>query len=336
MAHVKYQSVPVGEVRVPRSRRKPDPDKVAALASSFADNGMNSPIGLRPDRRLVWGGHRLAAAKLLKWDKIDAVIFEGDDQHAELAEIDENIMRVELPALVFAQQMARRKEIYEALHPVQKAGGDRKSGEEIISQGLGNDPAPRFTEATSEMLGISESSVQAAVAVAGAIEPDVQTAIADLPIADNAADLKRLGDLTPAQQRKAAKRLAAGKGKRLADVIDPQTEAEEAPLTVSDELGVDVPPHLRETFRGKRIADLVKRCRKLLNEVKAVAATKDGAWLLLEEACAGLGTARSVLVNAKPYALCPKCEGAARGCGHCRKSGFVPQWRHEEMAAQEA
>ena len=49
---------------------------------------------------------------------------------AEMAELDENLMRRELTVLQRAEMLARRKQLYEALHPEAKRGvaGGRASG----------------------------------------------------------------------------------------------------------------------------------------------------------------------------------------------------------------
>ena len=61
--------IPIEEIYVPAARRGPvDADKVNALAESIAENGLQSPILVRPDKAryvLVSGLHRLEACKAL-------------------------------------------------------------------------------------------------------------------------------------------------------------------------------------------------------------------------------------------------------------------------------
>jgi ParB/RepB/Spo0J family partition protein len=61
--------IPIEEIYVPASRRGPvDADKVNTLAESIAENGLQSPILVRPDKAryvLVSGLHRLEACKAL-------------------------------------------------------------------------------------------------------------------------------------------------------------------------------------------------------------------------------------------------------------------------------
>jgi len=69
-----------------------------------------SPICIRivdGKPRLVFGRHRLAAAKKLDWPKIDCQVIEADDLQAEMIEIAENLHRAELSVLERAEQIAR-------------------------------------------------------------------------------------------------------------------------------------------------------------------------------------------------------------------------------------
>jgi ParB family chromosome partitioning protein len=77
------------------------PDHVDALAASMEELGLLQPIVVRPRGRrgyyLVCGRHRYLAAKKLGRRTILATVFEDmDDDHALLAEIDENLMRAKL------------------------------------------------------------------------------------------------------------------------------------------------------------------------------------------------------------------------------------------------
>ena len=55
------------------------------------------------------------------------VVKELDADQAQLAEIDENLIRAELSPAERAAHVAARKAVYERLHPETKHGGDRKS-----------------------------------------------------------------------------------------------------------------------------------------------------------------------------------------------------------------
>jgi ParB/RepB/Spo0J family partition protein len=67
----------------------------------MGDQGQLQPIVVRPRKDggywLVAGLHRFEAAKKLKWKEINCTIFDGmAADEADLAEIDENLIRAEL------------------------------------------------------------------------------------------------------------------------------------------------------------------------------------------------------------------------------------------------
>ena len=106
-------------IKVPPSHRKPSDSKVANLAESM-QHGNLQPIMVRKHRDtyiLVFGAHRLAAAKLLGWKTIQAIVTDMSELECDLAEIDENIYRANLTIMEEAVALARRKTIYLKLYP---------------------------------------------------------------------------------------------------------------------------------------------------------------------------------------------------------------------------
>jgi hypothetical protein len=107
---------------------------------------------------LIAGAHRLEAANKLKWETIRCSVVDGlSIDLAELAEIDENLIRAELTPAEVAMHSARRKELYEKIHPATKHGaigrGRKKSGQ------LGHSNE-RFTKETAKQTGQSERKVR--------------------------------------------------------------------------------------------------------------------------------------------------------------------------------
>lgn len=80
---------------------------------------------------------------------------EKTDLFAELAMIDENLLRAELSPAERAQLTARRKAIYLAMNPETEHGGDRSK-----SQTLRLEKTDRFTATTAQKIGSSERLVQ--------------------------------------------------------------------------------------------------------------------------------------------------------------------------------
>ena len=123
--------IAIDSIRVIKRIRPADSAKVLSLADSIKQLGLMNPISVRPDYQLIAGLHRLEACKKLGWTTIPAIIHDYSATNdgataellAELAEIDENLIRNDLTELQQGIQHARRKRIYEALHPETKADG---------------------------------------------------------------------------------------------------------------------------------------------------------------------------------------------------------------------
>ena len=119
--------IKIDAIQVNPGRRPVSSDQVKVIADSISVIGLLNPITIDRDNVLIAGLHRLEAAKLLSWKEIECNVCTLDGLRAELAEIDENIVRCDLGTVEKGNQILRRKEIHESLHPESKHGGDRKS-----------------------------------------------------------------------------------------------------------------------------------------------------------------------------------------------------------------
>ena len=178
------QSIPIASIRIENRLRPLNDAKVAELAASIAELGLLQPIGIRKDGTLVYGYHRLEACRQLGWTEIPAVIVDGDDLRAELAEISENLIRHELTLLERAEHLARMRAVYEQLHPnARGVGRPAKNGATV---------AP-FSEWAAAQTGLAQRTVQHYVQLSDSIAPEVRDAIRRTPIANDGAELKSLG-----------------------------------------------------------------------------------------------------------------------------------------------
>nr|WP_246534538.1 ParB N-terminal domain-containing protein [Aliiroseovarius lamellibrachiae] len=110
---------------------------VESLIASINELGViKDPIHVRRKGRgndtllvLIAGGHRLAAAKRLGWDDIPARVWaDVTDDFATLMEIDDNLSGAELSVLELSVFLAKRKRVYERLHPEVKHGAQGGRG----------------------------------------------------------------------------------------------------------------------------------------------------------------------------------------------------------------
>jgi len=95
-------------------------EAVAAIATSMEQIGLRTPICVRCNDdgskiTLLTGAHRLAAAKKLGWETIEAIVyFDGNEIDAELWEIAENLHRAELTKAQRDEHIRRYAELLAA------------------------------------------------------------------------------------------------------------------------------------------------------------------------------------------------------------------------------
>jgi len=221
------KQIPIIRVKVPAARRmEVDNDLVERLAESMKEIGLLQPIGILLNSTLIYGLHRLEAAKLLGWVEIDAVTKKFSELNRELAEVDENLVCKQLTELEQGKQLDKRRQLYEAKYPStkQKTGAglaskrwkesDKK--QEVNASEL-NSPAKRgqpktkkakpktFTQDTADKTGVSQRTIQQKVQIARKINPATEKIIKDTEVANRKSDLLNLARIAdPESQAQAA------------------------------------------------------------------------------------------------------------------------------------
>lgn len=207
-------------------------EAVDKLASSIRDIGLIQPITVR-QRSIMSGGlaeqgfqvvaghHRVAACRALGLAEIDAIVIEaGEHLQAELIEIDENLCRSELSASQRSKAVKRRKEIWEALHPVERQRvavlEDESSGKtlpitpgRVSSRGrVGEGRPPEFASETAAVTGESKRSINQHLARAEALGDDLDRVTGTS--LDKGVELDALKVMTPEQRAPLIERAQAG------------------------------------------------------------------------------------------------------------------------------
>lgn len=187
------RNISLSKIVVPENRmRELRSEVIDQLSSSIKEHGLLQPIVLSPFGsrfKLVAGRHRLEAVKRLGGHlTVKALVLEDTDaDQVLLAEIDENLIRADLSPAERALHLAKRKELYEKLHPDTKrgvAGGKVRQGAASAKMS--------FAESTAKATHKSKRTVQREVArgkiadVADAVgtsldSPDELDALAKLP-----------------------------------------------------------------------------------------------------------------------------------------------------------
>lgn len=194
------QVLPLVEIAVGDRLRAIDEGYARLLAENIEQTGvLRQPIEVRRlgDGRygLIAGGHRLRAAELLGWTEIPAFVFQGGDLLAQLAEIDENLIRRDLDPLDRAVFLARRKALHEKLYPEARHGaqggrGGKRNETDTMS----------FSKATAERCGLTERTIRRAVAIATRLTGDSRRRIVGTDLAKKQSELLALSRLDAADQ----------------------------------------------------------------------------------------------------------------------------------------
>ncbi len=190
-----------------------------SLCDSIEEIGVVNPIRVRRDGdgyEVIAGAHRFAACDLIGLRQVPCIIVDDDDLHAELAMIDENLMRAELSASERASSTARRKAIYLELHPETAHGGDRKSDQ------VDNLSTRSFSAETAKATGKDERTIRRDAERGEKVVPEAMNKIAGTKL-DTGAYLDRIKNLPPDEQVKAVER----------DVVAPRAPVARKPVAES-------------------------------------------------------------------------------------------------------
>ena len=141
--------IQISKITVGPDRPPADPAHVRKLTTSLGAVGILSSITISDDFRLIAGLHRLEAAKALGWTEIECVIQPLHGLEAELAELDEDVVRKDISGVTFGEKLLRRKEVYETLYPETRAGTAQANGmNRALGRRVKDDLPPDVREGT--------------------------------------------------------------------------------------------------------------------------------------------------------------------------------------------
>jgi len=194
--------IKISDIKINSGRRSTDQQNVEELARSIKAVGLMNPITINQNHTLIAGLHRMEAAKLLGWTEIECTVSDAEGIQAELAEIDENIVRARLSRHELGEQLLRRKELYEALHPETRQG--MRNGQTSKSENFSLLGAKPFSQDTAEKLGVSKRTVEQLVQTARDLTPEAKKIIRDADSKITKGDALKISRLPPDQQKEAA------------------------------------------------------------------------------------------------------------------------------------
>jgi len=210
--------VAVAEVQEVSRLRPVSEAGVESLLASIAETGvMKDAIHVRKKKDgalvLIAGAHRLEMARRLGWEEIEAKVWtDVTDDWARLMEIDDNLAGAEMNALDTAVFLARRKEVYERLHPETKHGGDRRSADfqtDTMS-------VRSFAAATAEKFNLTDRHVRRMIAAGSALNAIDVNRLRSAPTPVTLADLQVIGKAGYGERIDIVAALAEGRAKSAA------------------------------------------------------------------------------------------------------------------------
>jgi site-specific DNA-methyltransferase (adenine-specific) len=210
------QMIAIDKVRIGDRKRKLDQTRVAQLAESIGEVGLLNPITVRKDGYLVAGRHRLEACRKLGYIHIQATLLDGSALHAELAEIDENLIRNDLTVLEQGEHLRRRDEILTEMGARAESGAQPGNANAAKNEGDKLSPSFRTTAAIAAEVGLSERDAQRRKQAANLPEP-VRDALRDTPTADNQSELLKLSRMPEPEQQAVVEKIVAGEAKTVKD-----------------------------------------------------------------------------------------------------------------------
>lgn len=205
--------IPISEIKINSGRRKADPTHVSELSKSIADVGLLNPVTVDSSYTLIAGLHRLEAAKLLSWAEVECTVCDIDSIRAELAEIDENVIRRNLTNTEVSGLLARRKKLYETLHPetIARNRPGHVNNHQGSSDNVSLEPkAKSFVEDTAEKLGVSTRTVERHLYLAEHLTPKVSEILKKMDKQPPRCELMKLARLEPGQQEECAALFMSG------------------------------------------------------------------------------------------------------------------------------
>lgn len=215
----------IKEIQVKEGRRSLDTCHVGELADSIREIGLLNPLTIDRDNFLIAGLHRLEAVKRLGWTEVDCTVSSLEGLAAELAEIDENIVRSDMSTLEYGEILLRRKEIYETLHPETKRG--MRNGQTSKSDKMSFLETKSVAQDTAEKLGVVPRTVERQIQTAKNLTQEAKEIIKNADKKISKKEALKLSRLEPEDQKEAARLLTTQQIRNMGEYAEKKKEEPE-------------------------------------------------------------------------------------------------------------
>jgi ParB-like chromosome segregation protein Spo0J len=193
--------VKIEEIWIGDRKREADSKKVNEIADSIKEIGLINPITVDQNYNLIAGLHRLRACETLGWIEVECNVTDLKGLKAELAEIDENLIRNEYHFTERGEHLKRRKEIYEKIYPESKPEEQRKKGLNVSGEIISSlEETKTFVQDTAEKTGVSERTIQQEIQIATNLIPEAKEVVKELDLPKT--QVLKLARVEPEEQNK--------------------------------------------------------------------------------------------------------------------------------------
>lgn len=305
-------TVLLDEIATPTRRwRTINHEAVDQLRESIERDGLLQPLGIRknPDPYakhtylLVYGLHRLEALRWLGMESAPCAVLKVDETQAEILELTENLVRIELTAAQRGTQTARLNKLLR-VQPERRG----ESGLFESSSPAGHNDPPDMTRREAPPGGSTETSevdhpTRAKIAEAtgrseSTVKRDLEVGefldrldeydrdlISRSPLADRQKELRALAKLTKEQREAALTQLEEDEPewphKTVAQLLKANTEEEQTQAAVpKDDHGTEIPKVHRGAWEilQRRYLKLADEVQRLNREQKRLRTEACKAW----------------------------------------------------------
>lgn len=132
-------------------------------------------------------------------------------------------------------------------------------------------------------------------------------------------------DKMPAEQK--AETLA---GKKKAAAPKAEETQPEKPVITQASQGL-CPLHIEKIKQSTALPTCLSLIDKIIATINKAANDDTGSWLATGPLKVALDQARACISAAVFFDVCPECSGRKGGCDECRRTGWVPRFRYDEI-----